>query len=71
MIVKRLIADAQASGYAMMRLESGPFMTSAHRQYEAAGFRDRSVYAGAEVPDELRYNGRFMERRLGPLSATG
>jgi GNAT superfamily N-acetyltransferase len=70
-IVKRLIADAEAFGYTAMRLESGPFMTSAHRLYEAEGFRDRGVYAGAEVPDELHHNWRFMERRLGPVSAVG
>jgi GNAT superfamily N-acetyltransferase len=70
-IVKRLIADAQAFGYTTMRLESGPFMTSAHRLYEAEGFHDRSVYAGAEVPDKLHHNWRFMERTLGSVSAVG
>lgn len=63
-IVKRLIADAQTFGYRTMRLDSGPFMTSAHRLYEAEGFRDRPVYAGAEVPSEVHHNWRFMERRL-------
>ena len=61
-IVKRLIADSEAFGYATMRLESGPFMTSAHRLYEAEGFRDRNAYDGAEVPMELQHNWRFMER---------
>ncbi|OYX46273.1 MAG: hypothetical protein B7Y90_16355 [Alphaproteobacteria bacterium 32-64-14] len=61
-IVKRLIADSEAFGYATMRLESGPFMTSAHRLYEAEGFRDRSAFEGAEVPVELQHNWRFMER---------
>jgi len=65
-IVRRLIVDAQAFGYTTMRLDSGPFMTSAHRHYETEGFRDRSAYDGAEVPVELRHNWRFMERALGP-----
>ena len=64
-IVKRLIADAEAFGYATMRLDSGPFMRSAHKLYEAEGFRDCGVYAGAEVPGELHHNWRFMEKRLG------
>lgn len=64
-IVKRLIADARGFGYTTMRLESGPFMGSAHRLYEAEGFRDRAPYDGAEVPEELRHNWRFMERALG------
>lgn len=64
-IVRRLIADATSFGYASMRLESGPFMTSAHRLYESEGFRDRTIYDGAEVPAELHHNWRFMERRLG------
>lgn len=63
-IVERLIADARALGYATMRLESGPFMTSAHRLYEAAGFHDRGPYDGVEVPMELHHNWRFMERGL-------
>ncbi|HSL57884.1 MAG TPA: GNAT family N-acetyltransferase [Acidimicrobiales bacterium] len=63
-IVRRLISDAESFGYTSMRLDSGPFMTSAHRLYEAEGFRDRPIYDGAEVPDELHHNWRFMERSL-------
>jgi GNAT superfamily N-acetyltransferase len=63
-IVRRLIADAASFGYASMRLDSGPFMTSAHRLYEAEGFRDRPIYDGAEVPVELHHDWRFMERSL-------
>jgi GNAT superfamily N-acetyltransferase len=65
-IVQRLIADAEAFGYSAMRLDSGPFMTSAHRLYEAEGFRDRPAYVGAEVPAEVHHNWRFMERLLAP-----
>jgi GNAT superfamily N-acetyltransferase len=63
-IVRRLISDATSFGYATMRLDSGPFMTSAHRLYEAEGFRDRLAYDGVEVPVELQQNWRFMERSL-------
>lgn len=61
-IVKRLIADSDAFGYPVMRLDSGPFMASAHRLYEAEGFKDRDAYEGVEVPQDLRHNWRFMER---------
>ncbi len=63
-IVRRLVADARSFGYSSMRLDSGPFMTSAHRLYEAEGFRDRPIYDGAEVPSELHHNWRFMELSL-------
>jgi len=63
-IVRRLISDATSFGYTSMRLDSGPFMTSAHRLYEAEGFRDRPIYDGAEVPSELHHDWRFMERSL-------
>ncbi len=63
-IVRRLIADAALFGYASMRLDSGPFMTSAHRLYEAEGFRDRPICDGAEVPSELHHDWRLMERSL-------
>lgn len=66
-IVKRLIADAEAFGYSSMRLDSGPFMKSAHKLYEAEGFRDRPAYEGAEVSAQVHHNWRFMERPLvGP-----
>jgi GNAT superfamily N-acetyltransferase len=64
-IVKRLISDAESFGYTSMQLDSGPFMTSAHRLYESEGFRDRPIYDDAEVPSELHHNWRFMERSLG------
>jgi GNAT superfamily N-acetyltransferase len=68
-IVKRLIADSDAFGYAAMRLDTGPFMASAHRLYEAEGFRDRTAYEGAEVPMKLHHNWRFMERVAGGIRA--
>lgn len=70
-IVRRLIADAEAFGYSAMRLDSGPFMTSAHRLYEAEGFRYRDAYAGVEAPADLHHNWRFMERELVPAPPVG
>ncbi len=63
-IVNRIVADGAAFGYRTMMLDSGPFMTSAHRLYEAAGFRDRGPYPGVEAPEPLLHHWRFMERAL-------
>lgn len=63
-ILARVLADADAYGYTRMCLESGPFMTSAHRIYEGAGFVDRDPYMEAEVPVEFHAGWKFMEKRL-------
>ena len=63
-ILDRLVSDAQSFGYEELVLDTGPFMTSAHRIYEAAGFSDIPPYAGAEVPEALHHDWRFMRCRL-------
>ena len=63
-ILDRLVHDAQSFGYHELVLETGPFMTSAHRLYEAAGFADIPPYAEAEVPEALHRDWRFMRCRL-------
>ncbi|WP_417493714.1 GNAT family N-acetyltransferase [Maricaulis sp.] len=59
-ILDRLVQDARAFGYRELVLDTGPFMTSAHRLYEAAGFFDTPPYPGAEVPEALHHDWRFM-----------
>lgn len=63
-ILERLLDDGRAFGYQRARLESGPFMTHAHRAYERLGFVDREPYAEAEVPAPFHSRWRFMERGL-------
>ena len=63
-ILARLLADATAFGYQSACLETGPFMTSAHRIYEGYRFADRAPYPEAEVPVEFHDRWRFMERPL-------
>ncbi len=63
-IVDRLLQDARAFGYAEVWLDSAPFMASAHRLYEAAGFADCAAYPETEVPPALRDRWRFMARAL-------
>lgn len=64
LILERLIQEARSFGYPELLLESGPFMTSAHRLYEAAGFTDCDPYPEAEVPAPLHHDWRFMRCKL-------
>lgn len=63
-ILDRLVRDAQSFGYKELVFDTGPFMNSAHRLYEAAGFADIPPYAEAEVPEALRHDWRFMRCAL-------
>ena len=64
-ILERLTLDACTFGYQAIVLETGPFMTSAHRLYEAIGFIDIPPYLEAEVPGALHHDWRFMRYELG------
>jgi len=64
LILGRLLDDAAAFGYKRVYLETAPFMKSAQRIYEAAGFIDRPPYPDAEVPEAFHERWRFMERPL-------
>jgi GNAT superfamily N-acetyltransferase len=61
-LMQRVVADAAAFGYRTLYLDTAPFMTAAHRLYEAAGFTDRGPYPEAEVPAAMHAVWRFMER---------
>lgn len=63
-VIDRLLADARAFGYRQVLLDSAPFMTAAHRHYEAAGFTDCAAYPETEVPPLLQGRWRFMQRPL-------
>ncbi len=63
-ILEQLMKDARGFGYTELMLETGPFMTSAHRLYEAAGFVDVPPYSEAEVPEALHHDWRFMRCKL-------
>lgn len=64
LVFKRLLADARNFGYQHVCLDTGEFMKSAHRVYEANGFTDCAAYDGVEVPVEFHSRWRFMERAL-------
>ena len=63
-ILDQLMRDAKSYGYDELVLETGPFMTSAHPIYEAAGFMDIPPFVEAEVPEALRHDWRFMRCEL-------
>jgi len=63
-MLQRLLADAVAFGYLSVRLDTAPFMTSAHRLYEANGFMDCAACEGVEVPPEFHARWRFIQRAL-------
>jgi GNAT superfamily N-acetyltransferase len=52
-LLARLVEDARSLGYEHVRLETGAFMASAHRTYEAAGFVDEDA-PGRVQRDDLR-----------------
>lgn len=69
MLLRRLLSDAQALGYKLVRLDSAPFMHAAHRLYTAQGFVDCPAYEGTEAPLALQSSWRFMEHPVrAPLS---
>lgn len=63
-ILTRLLADAKVFKYNRVRLDTAPFMKSAHRIYESHGFVDIGPYQGVEVPESMHPVWRFMEKPL-------
>jgi GNAT superfamily N-acetyltransferase len=63
-MVNQLVAEAEAAGHAVVRLDTGVFMRSAQKIYEAAGFKRREPYPGAEPPEFLQPFWIYMERAI-------
>ena len=63
-LLHRLLDEAEQMGYVLVRLDSGRFMTDAHRLYRATGFHDIEAYDGSEVPKEFQRGSVFMELAL-------
>jgi len=68
-MLKRLLADAVKFSYNRVCLDTGPFMSSAQRLYEANGFVECNAYQGVEVPLEFHSRWRFMECKLQEQSS--
>lgn len=63
-VMDNLIAWARRLGYQTIRLDTGVFMTSAHKIYRAAGFAPCEPYPGAEPPEALQPFWLYMQRPL-------
>ena len=63
-MLERLLSDAARFGYTSVFLDSGPFMTSAHKLYARCGFVDCLPYPETEVAAEFQTGWRFMCRSL-------
>jgi putative acetyltransferase len=61
-LAERLIATAGASGYSLMRLDTGFLQLEAQTLYRSLGFREIEPYY--PVPDVVRAGALFMERAL-------
>ena len=61
-MISELVSEAAKRGNATLRLDTGVFMRSAQKIYEAAGFVRRDPYPGAEPPEFLQPFWIYMER---------
>jgi GNAT superfamily N-acetyltransferase len=72
LLVEQLLADAQAIGYEVVRLESLKILSAAHALYRSVGFVEVTAYAensmkdyqSAEKMDTYRSSAVFMELRF-------
>ena len=69
-ILGYLLTAAAEAGYTRVRLDSPTFMTAAHALYRSHGFIEIGPYPESEIPEEFRPYLLFMERSVGPSSAT-
>ena len=63
-MIRQLVTEVEQRGSAVVRLDTGVFMLSAQRIYEAAGFVRRGPYPGAEPPEFLQPYWIYMERSI-------
>ncbi|MBM3545292.1 MAG: GNAT family N-acetyltransferase [Alphaproteobacteria bacterium] len=68
-MVGSLITEAKGWTSDTLRLDTGIFMHSAQKIYEAAGFRKRGPYAGAEPPEFLKPYWIYMEMPASSFKA--
>jgi GNAT superfamily N-acetyltransferase len=63
-LIQAIIADFRDAGYTAVRLDSGTFMTAAHKLYRSLGFQDIAPYDESETPKEFRHHAVFLELSL-------
>jgi GNAT superfamily N-acetyltransferase len=67
-LLQELLATARSLGCREARLDTGWFMTDAHRLYRAAGFTECAPYDGSEVPADFDPRWKYMRLELAPES---
>jgi GNAT superfamily N-acetyltransferase len=65
-LLQELLATARRFGCREARLDTGWFMTDAHRLYRAAGFQECAPYAESEVPVDFDPRWKYMRLDLNP-----
>jgi GNAT superfamily N-acetyltransferase len=64
MMIECLLAEARTLGCHEARLDTGWFMTDAHRLYRAAGFTECAPYGESEVPADFDPRWTYMRLAL-------
>ena len=62
--IDRAIEKAKESAYNSVYLDSGRFMTAAHKLYHSFGFIECNKYPETEIPPQFRPQWLFMEKAL-------
>ncbi|GAH09307.1 unnamed protein product [marine sediment metagenome] len=63
-ILELLLKKGEEFGFSSIRLDTGEFMTAAHRVYRSAGFQECERYLESEVPEFFLPHWLFMEKFL-------
>ena len=63
-LLQATLADLRDAGYTSVKLESGTFMTTAHKLYRSLGFKAIEPYDESETPKDQRQHAIFLELTL-------
>lgn len=63
-LLEQILGEARELGYSKVYLGSWGFMKAAHALYSTCGFEEIEPYPGISLPEELRPNWKFMEKKL-------
>jgi len=62
--LQQLLRRTKEFGYRSVFLDSGRFMTTAHKLYRSFGFVECNGYPETEIPPQFRPQWLFMEKTL-------